>query len=165
MKVSVAYIKGPRGFKGELAAILYRPSSQSLKPGLKVTIQKEDRSRECTIEYIKPLRNRIGLKLSGIENEETASNWRHGEILVEKKDLEPLDENQYYHFEIEGARVYEEGGDLIGTVTYLGGAAGNDLLYVKTDESEIMIPFVKAIVKSVDVENRRIVIKKIEGLY
>lgn len=117
------------------------------------------------VEYIKPLRNRIGLKLSGIENEEIASNWRHGEILVEKKDLEPLDENQYYHFEIEGARVYEEGGNPIGTVTYIGGAAGNDLLYVKTDESEIMIPFVKAIVKSVDVENRRIVIKKIEGLY
>jgi 16S rRNA processing protein RimM len=165
MKVSVAYIKGPRGFKGELAAVLYRPSSQSLKPGLNVLIRKEDEARECAVEYIKPLRNRIALKLSGIDDEETASNWRHAEILVEKENLEPIEENHYYHFEIEGSRVYDEAGDLIGTVTYIGGAAGNDLLYVKTEESEIMIPFVKAIVKTVDVENRRIVIRKMEGLY
>lgn len=85
--------------------------------------------------------------------------------MIEKENLEPLDENQYYHFEIEGARVYDEAGDLIGTVTYIGGSAGNDLLYVKTDENEIMIPFVKAIVKTVDVENKRIVVKKMEGLY
>ncbi len=165
MKVSVAYIKGPRGLRGELAAVLHRPSSESLRPGLEVVIQKEEKSRKCIVEYVKPLKNRIGLKLSGIDDEETALDWSHGEILVEKEELEPLGENQYYHFEIEGARVYEEGGDLIGTVTYIGSTPGNNLLYVKTDQGEIMIPFVKAIVKTVDIENKRIVVRKIKGLY
>ncbi len=165
MKVSVAYIKGPRGLKGELAAVLYSPSSESLRPGLEVIIQIKEKSRKCIVEYVKPLKNRIGLKLSGIDDEETALDWRHGEILVEKEELEPLGEYQYYHFEIEGARVYNEEGDLIGTVAYIGNAPANNLLYVKTDEGEIMIPFVKAIVKTVDIENKRIVIKKIKGLY
>lgn len=165
MKVSVAYIKGPRGLRGELAAILYRPSSKSLRPGLEVTIEKEEKSQECMVEYVKPLKNRIGLKLSGIDDEETALDWSRGEILVEKEELEPLDENQYYHFEIEDARVYDEKGVLIGTVTHIDSTAGNDLLYVKTDEGEIMIPFVKAIVKTVDIKKKRIVIKKIKGLY
>lgn len=165
MKVSVAYIKGPRGLRGELAAVLYRPSSESLKPGLEVTIKIKEKSQKCIVEYVKSLKNRIGLKLTGIDDEETALDWRHGEILVDKKELEPLGEHQYYHFEIEGARVYDEKGNMIGTVTNIDTAHGNDLLYVKTDEGEIMIPFVKAIVQTVDIENKRIVIKKIKGLY
>ncbi len=165
MKVSVAYIKGPRGLKGELAAVLYRQSLESLKPGQEVVIQVKEKSRKCIVEYVKPLKNRIGLKLSGIDDEETASDWRQAEILVEKKELEPLGEYQYYHFDIEGARVYDEEDNLVGTVTNIDNAPGNDLLYVKTAEGEIMIPFVKAIVKTVDTENKRIVIKKINGLY
>lgn len=165
MKVSVAYIKGPRGLKGELAAVLYRQSSESLKPGQEVVIQVKEKSRKCIVEYAKPLKNRIGLKLSGIDDEETAFDWRQAEILVEKKELEPLGKYQYYHFDIEGAQVYDEEENLVGTVTNIDNAPGNDLLYVKTAEGEIMIPFVKAIVKTVDTENKRIVIKKINGLY
>ncbi|MEE8417365.1 MAG: hypothetical protein V3S06_01740, partial [candidate division Zixibacteria bacterium] len=90
MKVSVAYIKGPRGLKGELAAVLYRQSLESLKPGQEVVIQVKEKSRKCIVEYVKPLKNRIGLKLSGIDDEKTASDWRQAEILVEKKELEPL---------------------------------------------------------------------------
>lgn len=165
MKVSVAYIKGPRGLKGELAAVLYRQSSESLKPGQEVVIQVKEKSRKCIVEYVKPLKNRIGLKLSGIDDEETASDWRQAEILVEKKELEPLGEYQYYHFDIKGALVYDEENNLVGTVTNIDNAPGNDLLYVKTADGEIMIPFVKAIVKTVDTENKRIVIKKINGLY
>jgi 16S rRNA processing protein RimM len=165
MKVSVAYIKGPRGLKGELAAVLYRPSSKSLRPGLEVMLRKEEQSRICIVEYVKPLKNRIGLKLSGIDDEETALDWSQGEILVEKEKLEPLGEYQYYHFEIEGAQVYDEEENFIGTVTSIDNAPGNDILYVKTDKDEIMIPFVKAIVKIVETENKRIVVRKIKGLY
>ncbi len=148
-----------------MAAFLYRPSSESLRPGLEVILQKEEKSRKCVVEYVKPLKNRIGLKLSGIDDEETASEWSKSEILVEKDELEPLGEHQYYHFEIEGAEVYDEEGEFIGTVTDISNAPGNDLLIVKTDEGEKMIPFVKAIVKTVDTENKRIVVRNISGLY
>ncbi len=165
MKIAVAYIRGLRGYKGELAAVLYRPSSESLKPGVKVTLQKDDRSGEYEVEEIKLLKNRVGVKLKGIEDEEAASSWRGGEILLEKENLAPLDKSEFYHFEIEGAEVFDTDGELIGTVTFVDSNAGNDILNVRTEKAEIMIPFVKAFVKSIDIESRRIVVEKIEDLF
>jgi 16S rRNA processing protein RimM len=165
MKISVAYIAKPRGLKGELAAVLYRPSSGSLTPGLRITLEKGDNRRDFEIEYIKPLRGRIGLKLAGIDSEEKASAWTGAEVLLDRKNLEPLGNDEFYHFEIEGARVYDEDGTYIGTVKQLADTPGNDILIVRADDKEIMIPFIKAIVKTVDVENKRIVISPIEGLY
>ena len=165
MKIAVSYIRGPRGFKGELTAILYRPSSRSLIPGLEVTIRKDERVSDLKIEYVKLLRKGVGVKLAGVDNEEDALSWKGGEILVEANELEPLDEKEFYHFQIEGAEVFEEDGERIGIVREVDGSSGNTLLIIARGNDEIMIPFVEAFVKSVDVENKKIMIRKIEGLY
>ena len=165
MKIAVAYIRGPRGFKGELVAVLYRPSSKNLTPGLEVTLEKGDRSGNFVVEWTKALRNRIGLKLKGIEDEITAESWRGGDILIEKELLIPLSESEYYHFEIEGVEVFDTNGNLVGTVTHIDSTAGNDIMCVKTERGEVMIPLVKAIVKSIEIDKKKIVIDKIEGLY
>ena len=165
MKIAVAHIRGPRGFKGELAAALYRQSSRSLKPGAEVTLSKEDKSRDLKVEYVKSLRKGIGLKLTEIDDEATAESWRGGEILIELEKIDPLDEKEFYHFQLEGAGVVEEDGTEVGIVEGIDDFAGNDLLIVKTEKGEILIPFVTAIIKSVDVTMKRIVINKIEGLY
>lgn len=164
MKISVAYIKGPRGFKGELAAVLYNPSSRSLKPGLAVTLEKGEKSGDFEIEFIKSLRKRIGLKLKGIEDGEAAENWKGAEVLVEKDKLEPLNESEFYHFELEGAEVYGDDGEYIGKIKHVDDNVGNAVVYIDSDKGELLIPFVKEIVQTVDIAKKRIVIKMIEGL-
>jgi 16S rRNA processing protein RimM len=165
MKISVAYIKGPRGFKGELAAVLYSPTSDHLKEGMTVTLEKGDKSDDFTVEFTKSFKKRIGLKLKGIDDPETAEFWKGAEVLVERDKLEQLDESEYYHFELEGADVYDEGGELIGTVKFVDSNVANAVLYVESDGKEIMIPFVKAFVQEVNIEEKKITIRKIEGLY
>ena len=165
MKIAVAYIRGPRGLRGELTATLYRPSSQSLKPGLDVTLKKDERELQATIEQIKFLPKGLGIKFAGFDNVETAVIWKGAEVLVEEEQLEPLDKNEFYHFEIVGAEVFESDGKKIGIVKELDSSAGNTLLIVDTGGEEIMIPFVGAFVKSVDIEKKKIMIEKLEGLY
>jgi 16S rRNA processing protein RimM len=41
----------------------------------------------------------------------------------------------------------------------------NDVWVVKKDEKEILIPAVKAIIRKVDVENKRITIHALDGLF
>jgi 16S rRNA processing protein RimM len=165
MKISVAYIRKPRGIRGELTAVLYRPSSKSLRPGIQITLQKEKDSQVFAIEYMKSLKGRIALKLAGLDNQEEASFWNGAEVLLDREDLEPLDDDEFYHFEIEGVKVYDQDGAYVGTVKQMAVIPGNDIMIIKGDDKEIMIPFVKAIVKSVDLEKKRIVISSIEGLY
>lgn len=165
MKIAVAYIKGPRGFKGELAAVLYNPLSKSIKPGIELTLKKDDSSKNYTVEFTKLLRNRIGLKLEGIDNQETAESWKGAEILIEKDKLEPLTESEFYHFELEGMEVFDEEGMLIGTVNNVDSNTGNNILYVRTEDGEILIPFVNEIVKSINMDEKKIVVNKLEGLF
>lgn len=164
MKISVAYITKPRGLKGELAAVLYRPTSGSLRPGSRITLEKQDDRQDFSIEHVKSLRGRIGLKLEGIDSQEEASVWTGADVLLDRERLEPLDNDEFYHFQIEGAEVCDQRGARIGIVRRLADFPGNDIMIVEAEDKEIMIPFVKAIVKSIDVERKRIVITAIEGL-
>ena len=165
MKVSVARIKGPRGFKGELAATLYNPSSQTLRAGLKVALQREDREYQTALEFVKTLNRRVALKMEGIDNEESAAEWCNAEVLVEKDDLIPLPDDAYYHFEIEGAEVVEKDGCRLGIVDSVDSFPANDVLNVRTAEGEIMVPFIKQVVISIDAVGKIIVVRKLEGLY
>ena len=165
MKITVAYIRGPRGFKGELAAVLYNPASKSLKDGVIVTLDKNGTTGRYEIEFIKQLKQRIGIKLKGIEDKETAKGWKGAEVYLEKEQLEPLAESEFYHFELEGMEVFDDAGEIIGTVNRVESGAGNDILNITGENGEILIPFVKAVVKAVDLKEKRIVVNRIEGLF
>jgi 16S rRNA processing protein RimM len=133
--------------------------------GLQVTLQIKNQTSNFTIEKIKQLKNRIGLKFKEINDEETALSWKGADVLVDKENLEPLEKSEFYHFEIEGSSVYDENDELIGKVKYVENNAANDILIIDGKDKEIMIPFVKAIVKEVDLKNKKIKIKKVDGLY
>jgi 16S rRNA processing protein RimM len=131
---------------------------------LKVTLEKGEKSGDFEIEFIKSLRKRIGLKLKGIENGEAAEYWKGAEVLVEKDKLEPLNESEYYHFELEGAEVYGDNGEYIGKIKYIDDNTANAVIYVDSEKGELLIPFVKEIVQTVDIANNRVVVKMLEGL-
>ncbi len=165
MKIAVAYIKGPRGFKGELAAVLYNADSQSIHQGAKVLMAKGENSLSATVEYVKLLKGRIAVKFIGIDDEDNAKRWKGAEVFVEKDDLPPLAENEFYHYELEGAEVSDENGNIVGTVERIDQIAANDMLNIKNGDKTIMVPFVKSIIKTIDLEAKKIVISKIDGLY
>jgi 16S rRNA processing protein RimM len=165
MKILVAHIKKPRGLNGELAVIPYKEDTQSLRKGLEVTLQKGDLSRETVVESVVFLNGRLALKFAGIASEEQARQWQGGEVLAESEDLASLRSDEFYHFEIEGCEVYEEGGAHLGKVAGIDFISANDVLTVETESGEILIPFIKRVISSVDIKAKKITIRKIEGLY
>ncbi len=161
----MARVIRPRGFRGELAVVPYRENSKSLKAGLEVTLQKDNLVQKFVIESVKELRDRYAVKLRGIDDEESAIAWSGGDVLVELEELVPLDNDEYYNFQLEGADVFEENGEHLGKVREISNLAANGILVVDGDREEILIPAIKQVIVSVDVENKKIVIRKIEGLY
>jgi 16S rRNA processing protein RimM len=165
MKVSVALIKKPRGFRGELAVVPYKANTESLRPGLRVTLQKGDRAQDFVIDEVEGFGGRIAVKLAGIESQEAALAWRDGELMVEMADLAHPGEDEYYHFQLEGSEVFEESGAFVGIVTAVDFFSANDVLVVKAENGEVLLPFIKSVIVSVDIRAKRITIRKIEGLY
>jgi 16S rRNA processing protein RimM len=110
------------------------------------------------------------VQIQGIRDRSAAEALRGCQILVPDNDRPELEEGEFHVADLIGLSVYEQTSqELIGTVTNVI-PAGHDLLEVKkvtsegTESKTILIPFVEAIVPTVDLEQRRIEITPPPGL-
>jgi 16S rRNA processing protein RimM len=60
--------------------------------------------------------------------------------------------------------VFLEKGDLVGAVIEIVKLPGQDLLSIERNGKEVLVPMVAAIIISIDVEKKKIVINPPEGL-
>ena len=58
-----------------------------------------------------------------------------------------LAQNEYYWDELEGMRVIDEKGDVLGVVSYLIETGSNDVLVLNNDK---MIPYIDSVITKVD---------------
>ena len=78
-------------------------------------------------------------------------------LAVPREALPALEEAEtWYAFELVGLEVVEEGGRALGRVTRVEPGVANDVLEV--DEGRLLLPFVDACVRDVDVAAGRIVV-------
>ena len=79
------------------------------------------------------------------------------------KDVELLDEEEYYVGDLIGCDVFDQ-GKKIGYVEDVQLYEHHDILVVKA-KKRIMIPYVDAFIENIDIENKRIDTTLIEGFY
>ncbi|MCI0653535.1 MAG: ribosome maturation factor RimM [Methylococcaceae bacterium] len=97
-------------------------------------------------------------KLAGIETRDEATRLVGRGIFIERAALPELPESEYYWADLVGLDVFTEAGVSLGLVEDLIETGANDVLVVQGDR-ERLIPFVqKEIVKSVDLDRRRMVV-------
>lgn len=77
-------------------------------------------------------------------------------IAVPRNSLPKQDKDEYYWSDLIGLAVVNEAGVTLGTVTNLLETGANDVLSVRGDGGEILIPFVASAIKQVDLNNRTI---------
>ncbi|MGL6145564.1 MAG: ribosome maturation factor RimM, partial [Macrococcoides caseolyticum] len=73
-----------------------------------------------------------------------------------------LDENEYFYSDIIGCTVFD-GEREIGIVNDIFETGANDVWVVQGDK-EYLIPYIEDVVKSIDIDNKKIIIEAIEGL-
>jgi 16S rRNA processing protein RimM len=77
-------------------------------------------------------------------------------IEIERSDLPPPEEGEYYEFQLIGLEVLEEGGDVLGRVLEISSGPANDVLEL---DSGLALPLVDACVQEVDLEAGRILVQ------
>ena len=87
-------------------------------------------------------------------------------ILLVQADIQalPQEPDAWYDHQLVGLKVVRDGLE-IGEVVRVDHFPAQDLLAVKVGETEVLVPFVKAIVPEVDVKAGRVVITPPMGLF
>ncbi|TFC19004.1 ribosome maturation factor RimM [Cryobacterium algoritolerans] len=99
-----------------------------------------------------------------VPDREAAEALAKAILWIDQDDEEqPDEEDAWYDHQLVGLAVVRD-GEKIGTITRLEHLPAQDLLIVKTPAGEVMIPFVKAIVPSVDISTGIVTITPPPGL-
>ena len=108
------------------------------------------------VESVKYIGGEIFIKFAGINSREVAKTLTNKFLQIDKKDAAPLDEGEFYTFDIIGCEVFD-GEKNFGRVTEVLKTGSNDVFQVKGDRG-ILIPALKSVVKKIDIAEKKIFI-------
>ncbi len=154
------------GLKGEVKVY---PSTHfrdtRFKKGARVFLLNDNNEieRELTIKLHRTNGDCDNLIFEEISSIEEAEKINKKYLFVEKNP-EILGKNEYFFSDLVGMKVDFDNGQSIGVVKAVEEFTSYATLRVKTDGKDVLIPFVKAFVKSVSLEEKQIIINFIEGL-
>ena len=99
------------------------------------------------------------LAFAGISDRNGIEKYRN-ELLYAEVDIDApgADEDDYHVLQLIGCKAHLVDGDLFGEVTDVLNLPGQDVLVIKTEEGESLIPFVHQLVPSVDIKSKKMVV-------
>jgi len=145
------------GLKGAIKLELYTDDpALRFVPGSVYTLQVPDESpwagKTVTLKELKWYNDQAVVFIEGIDDRDAAESLVKAILWVdEAQDSRPVEEDAWYDYQLIGLSV-RRNGHAVGAITRVDHLPAQDLLIVNTGDSEVLVPFVKAIVTLVDIE-------------
>ena len=163
--ISIGKILNFHGVKGE-AKFGYSKNREDFLAKLKyVYIQDNEEYKQFEIANLKFTPKCAIIKFKNIDSLNDIIQYKGCVVFAEETSVrEHLEEDEFLIDELVGLNIYD-GNTRVGSVVGVSNNGASDLLSVKTNSKNVcLVPFVKAIVLSVDIKSKRIQINNIEGL-
>jgi len=169
--LAVGHLTRAHGIDGELfVAPLTDHPEGSFAPG--VVLRLADASGltpdpdlpPLRVVSARPFKGAWLVTFGGVESRSEAEVLRGRYLLREASELEPLAEGEYFYHDLLGLEVFTPDGRLLGRVREVYEVAPVDLLEVRGEGRDYMIPFRKELVVEVDLDAGRVVVDPPEGL-
>lgn len=166
MRVVVGRIGKPHGVRGEVSIQVWTDEpAERFAAGSTVLVQGS--ARVLSIDHAHWHGSRLLLGFVGVGDRDAAEALRGTVLEVDRPDDQvPADPEEFYDSALVGCQVVGVDGAPIGEVTEVVHLPGQDVLSVRSgvDGREVLVPFVQAIVPTVDLAARRVVIDPPSGL-
>ncbi|MBR1617605.1 16S rRNA processing protein RimM [bacterium] len=162
--ISIGKITNFFGIKGE-AKVGYSNLNQ-IKSAKTVYMLDDFSKKQLEIQQIRFSKNFAIVKFKGIDDINSLIQYKGQRIFILKEDaLKKLDKDEFLIDDLIGCFVIDENNEKIGEVVSVSTNNAQELLNIKTLIGKIaMVPFVNEFFPKVDIKNKTIVIKPIEGL-
>lgn len=106
----------------------------------------------------------LRVKFEDIDSEEGADKLLKSELYLPLEFLPQLTGNKFYYHEIFGFEAEDLSFGLIGIIKGVNDSTNQAILEIDRNGSEILIPLIDDFIKSVDREQKKIILEVPEGL-
>ena len=154
--LTIGEITKPHGIKGEVKVFPLTDDIQRFKKLKRVFID----GQEVKVSYVTVGHDRAILRLEGVDSVEEAEKLRKKLLVVPREEAVKLEEDSYFIEDLKDCTVYDEEGLELGKVADVIQTGANDVYWIKKPK-ELLIPAIRDVVLSVDVEAEKIIIKPV----
>lgn len=161
----IGQIVNTSGLKGIVKVNPFTDDMSRFEELKKVFIEKNKELTEYEIEEVRYHKNQVLLKFKNIDSIEEAEKFRNCYIKISRKDAKKLPEDTYFIVDLIDINVYLENNEYVGKIIDVFSTGSNDVYVIKREEnSDLLIPAIKDVVKKVDIKNKKMIINLIKGL-
>lgn len=153
---NIGEIVNTHGLKGEMKVIPLTDDMRRFDLLDSVIIQ----DKEYDVLSVKYQKDRVILKLNGIESIEEAEKFKKKYITIPREKAIELPEDTYFIADLIGCKVLDTNGFEYGTIYDVLQTGSNDVYWVKGNK-EVLVPVLKEIVLDINVNDQIIVIKPV----
>ena len=157
--LAVAKIFKPHGLRGEVSTQLLTDFPERLVHAKMVYIG--DVYQPYQINTIRKTNKQYLISFVDHDYRNMVEDLRNKIIYIKSSEVPSLSEGEYYHHDLIGIQVLTGEGELIGELCEIINTGANDVYVIKPadpDEKDILIPAIKSVVLSVDIEKGEMVV-------
>ena len=151
---TVGQIVNTHGIKGEVMVLT--DDANNFKRYGKVLVKDEWKK----IEGVKFQKDRVILKLEGINDMNTAEEYKQQYLMVSREDEPELPDDMYYITDIIGSDVVDTEGNELGKIYDVIQTKNNDVYWIRKPK-ELLIPVLEDIVLEINVEEKKVIIEPV----
>ena len=117
------------------------------------------------VQNVKFFKNMAIVKFKGIDDINDIEKYKGKDLLVTRENAIPLEEGEYYVFDVLGSKVVTEEGTELGELKEILATGANDVYVVKTAQGkEILIPSIPQCILDVNVEEKVVTVHLLDGM-
>jgi 16S rRNA processing protein RimM len=167
--IVIAHLVRPQGRRGEVLADILTDFPERFGERREVMLldAKGNPLRSAALESHWLHKGRVVLKFAGMDSISDAEALRGLDVAIPREQRVSLDEDSVYISDLIGCHVIQAGRDIGRIIAVDREATAAPLLVVEAagnSSEEFLVPFVKAYLRRIDIEKKRIEMDLPEGL-
>lgn len=148
--VVLGYVSGLYGVKGWVKVFSYTQPKENILTYSPWQLKQQN----VEIEDGRVQGKGIVAKLVGVDDRETAAQLLNQNISIARARLDGLQSDEYYWVDLLGLEVVNQDSKRLGVVSELFATGANDVVVVKDDKKEYLLPFLSWVILDIDLDAR-----------
>lgn len=123
-------------------------------------LMTKDGARQFELAHVRQARDHLVATFKGVTTRDDAERLNGIELYVPRDRLPATDKDEYYHADLIGLAAVNAAGEPLGRVLAIHNFGAGDIIEIAPPKGPTMLlPFTNAVVPTVDLAERRVVIE------
>jgi 16S rRNA processing protein RimM len=150
-RLTIGRVVGPHGVRGEVRMYILTqfPERIAKLPG--VYLGDEEQPRKVRRARLKG--NLAIMRIEGVDDRDAAEALRDQLVRIDLQHAAPLEEGEYFHYQIIGLQAIDDEGRSLGEVVEIIETGANDVYVIRDAEgNDTLVPALRNVVPEIDPE-------------